>query len=434
MRRGILLLLCAAATLAAQQSSGPFLELGFEQRVRNENWNNLFDYNSALDDERVQVRYRTRLWMKAPLGSNVDLQVGVNHETSQILRPDLPFKANELVFETANVGIKRLFVDGLSLRVGRQNLTYGEGFLVSDGTPGDGSRTMYFNAAVLSYSRKRSRLDLIGISNPRTDRYLPRINDQNRTLQDWGEQAIGVYYTGANLPGASIEAYYFYKKETGDTRPATHPQHQGDRHVHTGGGRLVRMLSPRWSLTGELALQWGAERPNKTIAASGGYAYLRRSFGSHGQHYVQGGFAGMSGDDPATPGRNENWDPLFSRRPKYSELYVHSYSRERGQGYWTNTRMWHAELGYSPVKPLAARFTYRLMDASHSFPGDARTFGNGARRGSLPQVRVDYTHNSHWKGHIIYERLSPGNFYSRSSAAYFLRFEVTYTLVQTVRL
>ena len=28
------------------------MEFGFEQRVRNENWNNLFDYSRKTDDER----------------------------------------------------------------------------------------------------------------------------------------------------------------------------------------------------------------------------------------------------------------------------------------------------------------------------------------------------------------------------------------------
>ena len=55
-------------------------------------------------------------------------------------------------------------------------------------------------------------------------------------------------------------------------------------------------------------------------------------------------------------------------------------------------------------------------------------------KGNMPQVRVDYTRNARWKGHILYERMVPGSFYSVQSPAPFLRFEVTYTLTGSVKL
>ena len=44
--------------------------------------------------------------------------VGLNQETNQILTPDRPFQFDETVFETAYVDFKKLFVKGLTLRVG----------------------------------------------------------------------------------------------------------------------------------------------------------------------------------------------------------------------------------------------------------------------------------------------------------------------------
>ncbi len=38
----------------------------------------------------------------------------------------------------------------------------------------------------------------------------------------------------------------------------------------------------------------------------------------------------MSGDDPSTDD-NEGWDPLFSRWPKWSELYIYSLATEGGR-------------------------------------------------------------------------------------------------------
>ncbi len=427
MRRYFFLALILALRLSSQTNSVQTFDFGFEQRVRNENWNNLFDYNSGLDDQRVQVRYRTRLWMKAPIGSNIDFNVGLNQETNQITTPDRPFQFDEIVFETFNLDIKKLFVKGLSLKVGRQNINKGEGFLFLEGTPWDGSRTIYFNSAVLGYAFKKSKLELIGISDPRTDRYLPRIHDMHKTLGDWNEQALGAYYTDGNLKNTSAEAYYFYKKETGDPRPATNYQFQGDRHISTAGSRVVQRFQDGLSLTGELALQWGAQHPNYTVSGRGGYAYLKKTFGNGGRSYVLGGYVGMSGDDPATPNKIENWDPLFSRWPKYSELYIYSQFRERGPSYWTNAGMWQAEVVYSPVRPVTVRFTNYWMKAFHPFPGSAATFGTGTNRGDMPQIRLDYVRNPNWRAHVLYEYLSPGDFYSRRSGSYFLRFEISFT-------
>jgi hypothetical protein len=370
--------------------------------------------------------------MKAPATSNIDVVVGLTQETNQILTPDRPFQFDETIFETAYVDIKKLFVKGLTLRVGRQNLIKNEGFLMLEGSPGDGSRTIYFNAAVLGYTWKKSKLEVMAISDPRTDRYFPRIRDRNRSIFDWGEQAIGTYYTDNNLKNTSVEAYYFFKKEAGDLRQPTHFQYQGDRRFSTAGGRVVHRMPHGWSLTGELALQKGRQRPNLDFTGRGGYTYLKKTFGG-GRHYVLGGYIGMSGDNPATTGKVEGWDPLFSRWPKWSELYIYSQFREKGPSYWTNTGMWQAELGYSPIKPVNVRLTYYRMSSYYPFrAGSPLTFGTGTVRGDHPQIRVDWTPNKYMRTHVLYEHLRPGNFYSIGSPAYFLRFEAIFTYVSTV--
>ena len=437
MKQRITLCIFVLLSLSANAQTvenGRQFEFGFEQRTRNENLNNVFDFNDSLDDELIHVRYRTRAWMKAPFGGKLDLVVGLNQETKQILTPDRPFRFDEAIFETAYLDFKEFLTKGLSLRVGRQNLMRGEGFLLFEGTPGDGSRTMYFNAAVLAYAFKKSKIELMGISNPRTDRYLPRIHDRFRPIYDWNESALGAYYTDGNFDRTSLEAYYFFKRETGDLRPATNPQHQGDRSLSTAGGRIVRKLPDGWSLTGELALQWGRQHPNLTVAGRGGYAYVKRTFGAGGRHYLLGGYIGMSGDDPSTPERIEDWDPLFSRWPKYSELLIYSFSRERASSYWTNLGMWQAEYGWAPHKTVNVRATLYRMNSFHPFRGNPAVFGQGTYRGLLPQVRVDYNPNKYWKTHVIYEYLKPGDFYSARSAGYFLRFEAIFTYSGAIKL
>ncbi|MCX6624050.1 MAG: alginate export family protein [Acidobacteria bacterium] len=401
----------------------PVMEFGFEQRIRNENWNNILDFSDGANDQRNQVRYRTRVWANVPVGSNFSFSVGLNQETNQKIGQVTHF--DEVVFETAYLDIKKVFVKGLSLRVGRQNLIRGEGFVFMEGGPGDGSRAIGFNAVNLAYTYRKSQLELIGIWNPREERFLPHWNDRHKTLQDWDEQAIGAYYTNRDSSRTGLEAYYFLKKEYHDRRPATNFQFQPDRHIQIAGGRVQQQLTRNLSATGEFAGEWGAQHPNIPIRAWGGYGYLKRTFNERKwKPYVQAGYWAMSGDDPKTANRIEGWDPMFARFPKWSELYIYSQVPEYGVAYWTNTNMWQGEAGFSPHKRVQVRTTYYHMGAFQPFTKNAGFIASGLNRGDMFQARVDIPFNDNWRGHVLYEGLVPGNF---------LRFEIMYSIKGRVR-
>jgi len=413
---------------AQQKGEAKSFDFGFEQRVRNEDWNNIFDQNGAVDDRRAQVRYRTRAWGKIPLSPQVDFYAGLDHETNQILDPRTPCHLDEIVFENAYIDVKKLLIPGLSLRVGRQNISRGEGFIISEGDPLDGSRSIYSNAFDLAYTAKKSRIEIIGISNPAKDRYLPKINNKHRGLVDWDDQALGAYYTDNNLKRTGFEAYYFYKKETGDRRSATNAQFQPDQHVHTAGGRIVQKLNRGWEAVGEMALQWGAQHPSTPVSGRGGYAYLKKSFSSSWQPSLSLGYFGMSGDDPATQDKIEGWDAIFSRFVKWSELYIYTLSKERGVAYWTNIGLWRAEALFTPHPKLSGRMTFYKMDSYHPFNGNPLFFGTGTNRGDHYQIRMDLNLNKHWRGHALYEHFWPGDFYVGRASGHFLRFEIIFVL------
>ncbi len=413
MRRWICFFLVATAAVAAD-GNGSRLEIGFEQRVRNENWNNILDFSSAADDEREQIRYRTRAWARLRLRSDIDVAVGLNQETNQKLSKVNRF--DEVIFDTAYIEFKRLPWKGLSLKVGRQNITKGEGFLFFEGNPGDGSRAIYFNAADLAYTYRKSTIELIGIVNPRTDRFLPRIHDQHKVLQNWDEQALGIYYTNNERKSRTVEAYAFRKREVKDILPAANPRHRCDRRIDTAGGRIVQRFGQGWSATAELAVEHGRREGSAAIGAAGGYGYLKKEFQRTAKPYVQFGYWGMSGD----------FDPLFSRWPKWSELYIYSQVPEVDVGYWTNIGMWQAEAGAAPRKWLSFRATCYRMNAYEPHAGPASVFGTGTGRGNNYQARVDFTPHPAWRAHALYERVTPGDFYSYRDPGYFLRFEVSW--------
>jgi hypothetical protein len=427
-------LLCAALLLSgnalkAQTASGQtaiepgVVELGFEERVRNEDWNNANDYSDRIDDEREQVRYRTRIWAKVPVRSNILVNVGLTQEVNQ--KFGKVNQLDEIVFDTANIEIRDVLTKGLSVKIGRQNLIRGEGFLLMDGTSGDGSRTQYLNGVDIGYDFWKSRLDVVGFMDPARDRYLPVWNDKNKAMTEWNESAAGFYYTDQNLKKTRFETYYFYKKETNCILAPSSVQFQPDRHISTAGGRVVQQITPRWTGTAEFARQWGAQHSNRKISGWGGYGYLKRTFDRPRKPYVQAGYWALSGDDPKTS-TVEGWDPLFSRWPKWSELYIYSQIKETGVSYWTNVGMWQAEAGFKPTPRMQTRFTYYHMSAFHTFPGSKSYFGTGLGRGNMLQAYAEMKLDDHWTTHALWESMAPGDFYGPQDRGYFIRFQIAY--------
>ncbi len=418
------------ARAAGEPPAGTRLELGVEERVRTENWDNLTDFNSATLDARHQWRYRTRLWAKLNLGANDELAVGLNDESRSMSTPHMALTMDETVFET--LYLDHRFSDGAAVRVGRQNLTRGDGFILFDGNPGDGSRTQYFNAMDLSWTAGKSRLDLLLIADPHRDEYLPRIHDRQKALIEWDEQAFGLYWTGpcpAN-PAGSRDLYYFLKSENHDTRPASNAQYQPARVLHTLGARVVRPFERGWTFSLEAAGQAGTQQPSADVFAWGGTVSVKKAFAHATKPSLLVGWTGLSGDDPGTKTR-EGWDPLFSRWPKWSDLLIYEQLVERGVAYWTNLSMLQAEGRLTPVKSLDLRATWYRLDALQRFPGKASVFAAGTHRGNLYQARADYKLNDNLRGHVLGEYLTPGDFYAHDDAAWFFRVEVIASFKRT---
>jgi len=129
--------------------------------------------------------------------------------------------STSFVIDNLYVDIKDLFDQSVDIRAGRQDFlgTYGEGFLIMDGTPQDGSRTFYFNAFKTAWSiDETNNLDFIYIRDPRYDHYLPVINEIR------GRQRLNT---------TDEEAYVLYWKNTAKKGPAVrsllHPQERGRR-------------------------------------------------------------------------------------------------------------------------------------------------------------------------------------------------------------
>jgi hypothetical protein len=416
------LALAAPAVRAAEPAPpGTTLELGLEERIRSENLDNATDFDASAADARHHWRFRTRGWAKLGLGENTGFAIGLNNESRKTTTPPVALTLDETVIET--LYLEHRFAHGIWARAGRQNLSRGDGFILMDGGPLEGSRTAYFNAVDLAWTRGPRKLDLLLVSDPDRDQYLPPIHDQHRALIEWDERAIGLYGTDASLDRTTFDAYWFFKTETDDTRPPSSAARQGDRRFHTVGGRLTRDLASDWSFVLEVAGQWGTHADGD-VRAGAGQALARRAFPRlAGRPSLTLGWVALSGDDPGTVAQ-EGWDPPFSRYPKWSEMYIYTLGGERGPAYWTNLSMGLAELRMTPAKAVETRLSYQRLDAFHSFPGRPAVYANGTHRGDLFVARADLGLGEHWRGHALGEWFEPDDFYTGSEAGWFFRVEV----------
>jgi hypothetical protein len=267
--------LCLSAGFAAAllaQEAAPGFEVGFQERVRSEAWDNLVDHRAATADFKTQYRFRTRAWAVVPLGEDLTFVAGLVNENRKVARPDVAFNGREVIFET-------LYLDwrmgpAWSLRAGRQTLMRGDGFVLMDGGALDGSRTGYVNALDLAWTGGNFKVEFLAISDPFKDHYLPRLNEtdnpkERQLLNERDEAALALYLTWRR-GGHDVQAYAFHKTERRDSRALTDPQFVPDRRVETLGARLAEDLGKGLTATGELAFQSGRQqgRPGTAEPAS----------------------------------------------------------------------------------------------------------------------------------------------------------------------
>lgn len=410
-----------------QPEAKPTVEIGFEHRFRAESFTNALDYNDAADDRRTQFRFRTRLWGRALFGNRVEVYAGINNESRSITTPNQPTVLDEIFFEHLWADWK---IDARnSVRAGRQNVTRGEGFVLFDANPLDGSRSAYFNAVIFTHAfSPKSTLELIAIDNPSRDRLLPRLKDRAKMLVEWDERAFGTYLTDKRLAGTQFETYYLHKTERHDRRNPAHPQFRSDRSLDIVGGRATRQARGGWTLTGEMAGQWGRlDESGAQIRAWGGYAYAEKTWPAAWKPAIQAGVIAMSGDDPATP-TIEEWHQVFGRWPKWGEFLIYAFGSERGPAYWSNLRMYQAEFTAAPSRDVGLRATYYRLQAFHPAAVRGSIFGPGTDRGHLVETRLDFALGGRLRGHLLYEGLWPGDFTRWKSPGHFLRMELIYSL------
>jgi hypothetical protein len=455
LRKFFFLIVCAFLLSIIPTSA--FAEMTFKwggaERIRHEYWKNMSDVNNDRQDTRNFFRVKSSIWGQADVNENLGFFGKLTNEfkaytffegasgsvpDKSASKKGYHFDMNEIVFDNLYADIKNIFELPVDLRLGRQDFlgTYGEGFLIMDGTPQDGSRTFYFNAAKASWRvNEKNTLDFIYINNPRDEEFLPVINrleltkasdpthdDIPQLLNTTDEQGYVLYLKNKDIENLGLEAYYIFKKE--DAEGGTKIQSK-ESYINTLGSFAKYDLNS-WTFRGQLAGQFGDDG-DEDRSAMGGYGFVDKNFkDKKWSPKASLGYLYLSGDDPSTD-KNEAWNPLFSRYPWMSELYVISIASDTNvgiAGYWTNVSIVRAELSAKPTGKSKISLYYNYLRANENVTSSPVCSGTGKERGHLPQIKFDYAFNKNISTYFLAEYLIPGDFYVDRDPAVFLRTEL----------
>jgi len=443
------------------------VRVGGDERIR---WELLNQIPSKVDvpdysrgGENDYWRFRTRLWVESDVLPSVTAKARIVNESRAWLYPDMSQKPqkstsewpDEWVFDNLYLETRDLLDKTLDLRVGRQELIYGNGRVMLDGTPGDGSRTLYFNAAKATIKAiPQSQLDVFGIYNEPEDQWA--INGAQRDLSAFPkapegvtESGAGIYLKNFALTNLPFEAYLIHKRESAYSQPVK-PDAAGhfgpapfawqtvnaqakslenpNFDVETAGVRLMPVFNDTISGNLEVAGQYGTHGDTDMHGFMVDASLAQQFTGVAATPVLKGGVYLLSGDNPGTA-TDEGWNPLWSRCPQSSELFVFAYDAEQSAFRWSNLIDPNLSLSISPTKRAKTTATIHYLAA---FEADGN--GGGKERGWLGQLKQEFTlaenalrPKDKLTTYFLLECLDPGNYYKRQDTGVFARWELLYT-------
>lgn len=440
----------AVAGLALAQEAAPDypkLTAGGEFRLRQEAFDHLPIRVDPPGETRGghndYIRFRTLLWGQVELNDMVTVYTRLANEFRHYYDPkstttwDYP---DEVVVDNAYIDIHKLLSDNsLSLRLGRQDIfagkgPLGNGRLIFEGTPKDGSRTIYFDAARATWKKGDTQIDAIGIYN-RADAQLLG-NDQERDLtgltsayNNMDEYGGVLYAAFKPMADLGAESYYMYKVESRwDNGAARMPSLA----IHTLGYRLMpQLIKDRLTASLEGAYQLG-ERGDQDVSGYMVDALLKGQFMTEtaAKPWASAGVLCLSGDDPKSKD-DEGWNPLWARYPQFglSDLLIYTYDAD-GAGRWSNLTAPYLSAGLTAHKDgkLSAMVS-QLMAPEKNGPG------SGDQRGLYAGVSYNVvlakgkvTTKDVLSGLLQLEYFDPGNYYkSGIDNGFYLRWEIKYS-------
>lgn len=415
---------CAACNLKRSANALiPGVTWGADLRLRSE-----YLDNSKLDDdgdgtEVWRQRPRARLWMTGKPTDDVTLAARLATEPWYFSRPDSleeQFTRNEAIIDQLYVDWKADASLSPSLRVGRQDILLGDGWLVRRGTPLDSSRTNFFDAirATLPLDDAGSDLDLIGLRNHSNSSWLARpFNDDDLDLSEQDTAGAILYARNRRPPETELDVYAIYKHNDRVLSKGS------DADIYTFGVRAAGPLSAGWTYRAELAPQFGSKN-GTNIDALGLRGLLSYSLQDPWDSNIRVGYEYRSGDDDP----DGAFDILWGRYgDNLANIFGSIASLEGQQCHPSNFHHVHVGWTGQPTDKLCLAADYGPMFRDENPSAGTVGFSDDGRfRGHLVTGSAAYNVNRHASMRLLCEAFVPGDYYRapRDDTAMYLRGEI----------
>ena len=456
------------AAIAEIKNPVDWFTWGGDLRLRNEYFNSaltLSKLNQPLH-EQDYFRFRERLWLALQPVTNLNVTARITGEERDWMRPSFTRQFDNGqggdgrygIMDNAYLKWSNAFDQPLTITAGRQDIQLGDPlnwWLVMDGTPYDGSWTFFFDSIRGTYnlSEIQTKFDFIYIyQNALPDEWIPTIGPSGNNqypkgaapywLTEQTEQGAIVYLTNKSLKNTEIDGYFIYK---GDNRVHTDILPNGDdADIFTIGGKVTGAPWEHVKYSAEGAYQFGRKNDpkllhddsnskvsaNRGIDAFGVNSSLSYLCKDSLDNQFSVSFEYLTGDNPKTTGRDEMFDILWGRWPRWSELYIYSYPAETaGKIAQLNDIMrigptWNI----TPIKDTTFSATYNALFAPEGVPTRAMVnqFNYGNFRGHYLQTVLKHQFNKYISGHLWGEWVWQGDFYDRRDLMTFLRAELMF--------
>ena len=411
----ILLTILVTGTALGETTLTPLLDL----RVRQEIQDGVY-YFAPVEHDRNWIRVRTRAGLRLDASEHrFELRLTNGHRHF-ITPADQDFDWDELIIDRALWRWQS--ESGTELTVGRQDIIWPGGFLMLEGNPHDGSRTIYTNAARLETTIGDRRLDLALLHNWKYDPIV-LTGDADRPLADADDSGLAARWAGDRWT-------YSFLVDIQDDPDEVLP----DLVTYTFSSRHDGTIGDRGQWHVDLAAQYqdGRVASAYTDIDSGDTGWATAGEGQAtvpltGNWLLDAGGFYYSGQKSSLRPFRTPW----GRWPKWSELYIYALIGESTPGRvtvaaWENIAaprlMFRRPVGEHLSLRLGAQY---LLAPATSWEA----------RGLMTQAELKAELPHGFTGHLLWEMLDPGSYHDgrhglqpMTDTVHFLRWQVMWSL------
>lgn len=280
------------------------LTLGLELRMRVESWNGytIKGPGKGLHDHAMLFRSKFRAEYRLPRGDRCLLELqDSRYGFSQLETEDFPATCP---FED-QLDIRRAFIETpifgkeqLSLKVGRQSITYADKRIFGPGNWGNVGR-YWWDAAKLSFRLGDVRTDLLW--GQRVIRERDRLDTRHDPYH-----MLGIY----SRIGNGQRQLHVFLLDRRESEKSTGEISSGLSTIHTAGIWFLTPVFQDWKIKGTTAIQRG-RRGGDSVRSWGGNIRLRRTISGKLKAYAGGEITIGSGDRNPTDGVSGTFDGVF---------------------------------------------------------------------------------------------------------------------------